>query len=84
MTEQIKIDFEKTIKTSTFSESDTELKKSFLNATSSLLVILSGFDSLEEVLPVLVVMQDAKLITIEHQQRTYNIFLEDFNRGVIL
>ena len=31
MTEQIKIDFEKTIKTSTFSESDTELKKSFLN-----------------------------------------------------
>ena len=31
MTEQIKIDFEKTIKTSTFSKSDTELKKSFLN-----------------------------------------------------
>ena len=31
MTEQIKIDFEETIKTSTFSESDTELKKSFLN-----------------------------------------------------
>ena len=31
MTEQIKIDFEKTIKTSTFSESDTQLKKSFLN-----------------------------------------------------
>ena len=31
MTEQIKIDFEETIKTSTFSESDTQLKKSFLN-----------------------------------------------------
>ena len=31
MTEQLKIDFEKTIKTSTFSESDTELKKSYLN-----------------------------------------------------
>jgi len=31
MTEQIKIDFEKTIKTSTFSESDVELKKRFLN-----------------------------------------------------
>ena len=29
MTEQIKIDFEKTIKTSTFSESDAELKKVF-------------------------------------------------------
>ena len=31
MTEQIKIDFEKTIKTSTFSESDAELKRGFLN-----------------------------------------------------
>ena len=30
MTEQIKIDFEKTIKTSTFSESDAEFKKGFL------------------------------------------------------
>ncbi|MBD1166930.1 Fe-S cluster assembly protein SufD [Pelagibacterales bacterium SAG-MED09] len=31
MTEQIKIDFEKTIKNSTFSESDTEFKKGFLD-----------------------------------------------------
>ena len=31
MTEQLKIDFDKIVKTSTFSESDTELKKSFLN-----------------------------------------------------
>ena len=40
MTEQIKTDFEKLIKTSAFSESDTELKKSFLNK-----FILKGFPS---------------------------------------
>ena len=40
MTEQIKTDFEKLIKTSTFSESDAELKKSFLNK-----FILKGFPS---------------------------------------
>jgi hypothetical protein len=31
MTEQIKIDFEKTIKASSFSKRDTDLKKGFLN-----------------------------------------------------
>ena len=31
MTEQLKIKYKKTIKTSTFSESDIELKKSYLN-----------------------------------------------------
>ena len=40
MTEQIKTDFEKLIKTSTFSESEAELKKSFLNK-----FILKGFPS---------------------------------------
>jgi len=40
MTEQIKIDFEKTIKTSTFSKSDVEFKKGFLNK-----FITKGFPS---------------------------------------
>ena len=40
MTEQIKIDFEKTIKTSTFSESDAEFKRGFLNK-----FIAKGFPS---------------------------------------
>jgi len=40
MTEQIKIDFEKTIKTSAFSESDAEFKKGFLNK-----FIAKGFPS---------------------------------------
>ena len=40
MTEQIKIDFEKTIKTSAFSEKDTEFKKDFLNK-----FIAKGFPS---------------------------------------
>jgi len=40
MTEQIKIDFAKTIKTSTFSESDAEIKKGFLNK-----FIAKGFPS---------------------------------------
>ena len=40
MTEQIKIDFEKTIKTSSFSEKDAELKKIFLNK-----FIAKGFPS---------------------------------------
>ena len=40
MTEQIKIDFEKTIKTSAFSKSDAEFKKSFLNK-----FIAKGFPS---------------------------------------
>ena len=40
MTEQIKIDFEKTIKTSSFSERDAELKKGFLNK-----FIAKGFPS---------------------------------------
>ena len=40
MTEQIKIDFENTIKTSTFSESDAEFKKGFLNK-----FIAKGFPS---------------------------------------
>ena len=40
MTEQIKIDFEKTIKASDFSESDAEFKKSFLNK-----FIAKGFPS---------------------------------------
>ena len=40
MTEQIKTDFKKLIKTSTFSESDVEFKKSFLNK-----FILKGFPS---------------------------------------
>ena len=40
MTEQIKIDFEKTIKTSSFSESDAEFKKDFLNK-----FIAKGFPS---------------------------------------
>ena len=40
MTEQIKIDFEKTIKTSDFSKSDAEFKKSFLNK-----FIAKGFPS---------------------------------------
>ena len=40
MTEQIKIDFEKTIKTSTFSESDAEIKRGFLNK-----FIAKGFPS---------------------------------------
>jgi Fe-S cluster assembly protein SufD len=40
MTEQIKIDFEKTIKTSSFSESDAESKKVFLNK-----FIAKGFPS---------------------------------------
>ena len=40
MTEQIKIDFEKTIKTSAFSESDAEFKRDFLNK-----FIAKGFPS---------------------------------------
>ena len=40
MTEQIKIDFEKTIKTSDLSEADAELKKQFLNK-----FIKNGFPS---------------------------------------
>ena len=40
MTEQIKIDFEKTIKASSFSERDAELKKGFLNK-----FIAKGFPS---------------------------------------
>ena len=40
MTEQIKIDFEKTIKASDFSKSDAEFKKSFLNK-----FIAKGFPS---------------------------------------